>query len=123
MAHDVGETLLSSRSEKTEVFSPISIYGALSLLLLGSSGNTFQELLSVMGLSRGNEQSQIRRNFFSDEKTNSDFLTIDQYLVNNSWKIHEQFGFLIEDLAQNIHNDAHPRYVFASFHASNRTIK
>ncbi len=53
MAHDVGETLLRTRNEKTEVFSPISIYGALSLLLLGSSGNTYQELLTVMGLNKG----------------------------------------------------------------------
>ncbi|KAG4075008.1 hypothetical protein HA402_014587 [Bradysia odoriphaga] len=85
MAHDVGETLLSTRSERTEVFSPISIYGALSLLLLGSSGNTYHELLSIMGLSK------------------------DQYLINNSWKIHEEFGLLIDDIAQNMRNDAHPR--------------
>lgn len=55
MAHDVGETLLRTRSEKTEVFSPLSIYGALSLLLLGSGGNTYQELLTIMGLNKGNK--------------------------------------------------------------------
>lgn len=53
MAHDVGETLLRTRNEKTEVFSPMSIYGALSLLLLGAGGNTYQELLNVMGLDKG----------------------------------------------------------------------
>lgn len=53
MAHDVGETLLQTRNEKTEVFSPLSIYGALLLLLLGSSGNTYQELLNIMSLNKG----------------------------------------------------------------------
>lgn len=60
MAHDVGESLLQTRSEKTEVFSPLSIYGALSLLLLGSSGQTYQELLSVMGLNKGELSSSLR---------------------------------------------------------------
>lgn len=59
MAHDVAETLLRTRNEKTEVFSPLSIYGALSLLLLGSSGTTYQELLNVMGLNKGKEIRQL----------------------------------------------------------------
>lgn len=60
MAHDVGETLLRTRNEKTEVFSPLSIYGALSLLLLGSSGSTYNELLTVMGLNKGKYSPQLR---------------------------------------------------------------
>lgn len=111
MAHDVGETLLNSRSEKTEVFSPISIYGALSLLLLGSSGNTYQELLKIMGLNKGKEFHcfpNFERFFY---QTKCPLCLPDQYLANNSWKIHEEFGLLIDDIAQDTRNDAHPRYV------------
>ncbi|EAA14525.4 AGAP009670-PB [Anopheles gambiae str. PEST] len=42
---------LSNQKSKTEIFSPVSIAGALSLLLLGSGGQTQQELLAVMGLN------------------------------------------------------------------------
>lgn len=67
MAHDVGETLLRTRNEKTEVFSPLSIYAALSLLLLGSGGNTYQELLNIMGLNKGKTimRRLVRVNYFS----------------------------------------------------------
>uniref|UniRef100_A0A2C9GJU8 Serpin domain-containing protein n=1 Tax=Anopheles arabiensis TaxID=7173 RepID=A0A2C9GJU8_ANOAR len=44
---------LSNQKSKTEIFSPVSIAGALSLLLLGSGGQTQQELLAVMGLNTG----------------------------------------------------------------------
>uniref|UniRef100_A0A182TH12 Serpin domain-containing protein n=1 Tax=Anopheles melas TaxID=34690 RepID=A0A182TH12_9DIPT len=44
---------LSNQKSKTEIFSPVSIAGALSLLLLGSGGQTQQELLTVMGLNKG----------------------------------------------------------------------
>uniref|UniRef100_A0A182K9K6 Serpin domain-containing protein n=1 Tax=Anopheles christyi TaxID=43041 RepID=A0A182K9K6_9DIPT len=44
---------LSNQKSKTEIFSPVSIAGALSLLLLGSGGQTQQELLNVMGLNKG----------------------------------------------------------------------
>ncbi|XP_053672984.1 serine protease inhibitor 28Dc-like [Anopheles nili] len=44
---------ISNQKSKTEIFSPVSIAGALSLLLLGSGGQTQQELLAVMGLNKG----------------------------------------------------------------------
>lgn len=37
------------------------------------------------------------------------FFNSDQYLINNPWKIHEEFGLLIEDMVQNSRNEAHPR--------------
>uniref|UniRef100_A0A2C9GW18 Serpin domain-containing protein n=1 Tax=Anopheles farauti TaxID=69004 RepID=A0A2C9GW18_9DIPT len=42
---------IANQKSKTEIFSPVSIAGALSLLLLGSGGKTQTELLNVMGLS------------------------------------------------------------------------
>ncbi|XP_052868087.1 serine protease inhibitor 28Dc-like isoform X2 [Anopheles cruzii] len=44
---------ISNQKSKTEIFSPVSIAGALSLLLLGSGGQTQKELLKVMGLDTG----------------------------------------------------------------------
>uniref|UniRef100_A0A8D8GLA9 Alpha-1-antitrypsin-like protein CM55-ST n=1 Tax=Culex pipiens TaxID=7175 RepID=A0A8D8GLA9_CULPI len=40
---------IASQKSKTEIFSPVSIAGALSLLLLGSSGVTRDELTKLMG--------------------------------------------------------------------------
>lgn len=78
MAHDIGVAVLSDEtpSKRAEVFSPLSIYSALGLLLLGSSGSTFDELLRLM-------------HFDSDA-----------YLSANPWKIHEDFGLLLEDVAR-----------------------
>lgn len=39
----------------------------------------------------------------------------DQNLTNNSWKIHEEFGLLIDDITQNIRNEQHPRYVYKKY--------
>lgn len=40
---------IASPKSKTELFSPVSIAGALSLLLLGSGGTTRQELINLLG--------------------------------------------------------------------------
>lgn len=53
LAHEMSKKVLEESHEKTEVFSPLSIYGALSLLLLGSNGNTFTELLRLMRFPAG----------------------------------------------------------------------
>uniref|UniRef100_A0A182YFW0 Serpin domain-containing protein n=1 Tax=Anopheles stephensi TaxID=30069 RepID=A0A182YFW0_ANOST len=65
---------LSNQKSKTEIFSPVSIAGALSLLLLGSGGQTQQELLNVMGLNKGQLSFQ---------------------------EIHISFGRLFQDLVSN----------------------
>ncbi|XP_053663280.1 uncharacterized protein LOC128712412 [Anopheles marshallii] len=65
---------LSNQKSKTEIFSPVSIAGALSLLLLGSGGQTQQELLKVMGLDKGQLSFQ---------------------------EIHVSFGRLFQDLVSN----------------------
>lgn len=48
LAQKISRAIASPRS-KTEIFSPVSIAGALSLLLLGSSGVTRDELTKLMG--------------------------------------------------------------------------
>lgn len=48
LAQKISRAIASPKS-KTEIFSPVSIAGALSLLLLGSSGVTRDELTKLMG--------------------------------------------------------------------------
>ncbi|XP_058451683.1 serine protease inhibitor 28Dc-like isoform X4 [Malaya genurostris] len=50
LAQKISRAIVSQRS-KTEIFSPVSIAGALSLLLLGSGGTTRSELMDLMGFS------------------------------------------------------------------------
>ncbi|CAH0561227.1 unnamed protein product [Brassicogethes aeneus] len=57
------------------VFAPMSITGALALILLGSNGKTFQEITSVMGLATGIEKLNVK-----------------------SQIIHEQFGRMIRKM-------------------------
>lgn len=52
-AQDVGKVVLKDSNAKTEVFSPLSIFGAMTLLLLGASGRTHQELMQLMGFESG----------------------------------------------------------------------
>ncbi|XP_065215760.1 leukocyte elastase inhibitor-like [Planococcus citri] len=57
MAHGASEFGLSmakllykEEAEKNVLFSPINIYSALALVLLGSDGETFEEIAALMGL-------------------------------------------------------------------------
>lgn len=61
-------------SRDNVVFAPVSIAGALALILLGSNGKTFQEITSVLGLATG----------------------ID--IESRSLQVHEQFGRMIDKL-------------------------
>lgn len=54
LAHDIGANLLLDSTEKTEVFSPLSIYGAINLLLLGANGQTFDEIMKFLKFNEGN---------------------------------------------------------------------
>lgn len=52
-AQDVGRVVLKESQAKTEVFSPLSIWGALSLVLLGASGQTHQEFMNLLNFNTG----------------------------------------------------------------------
>uniref|UniRef100_A0A6B2EJH8 Putative serine proteinase inhibitor n=1 Tax=Phlebotomus kandelakii TaxID=1109342 RepID=A0A6B2EJH8_9DIPT len=50
LAHQIGTSLLDSRSEKVIVYSPVSIAAALQLILLGANGETYNELLKLLSV-------------------------------------------------------------------------
>ncbi|XP_055592590.1 serine protease inhibitor 28Dc-like isoform X3 [Uranotaenia lowii] len=54
---------ITSQKSKTEIFSPVSIAGALSLLLLGASGTTRTELENVMGFDSRISFTDIHKSF------------------------------------------------------------
>lgn len=85
LAHGIGKTVLVDSQEKSEVFSPLSIYGALSLLLLGATGQTFDELMQLMRFNG------------------------DPLLSKNPWKIHEEYGLLVDDVTKDKINPQHQR--------------
>lgn len=53
LAQEIGTTVLQDSDQPTEVFSPLSIYAALSMLMMGSNGQTFQELMSLLKMNNG----------------------------------------------------------------------
>lgn len=61
---EIGRELLKTSSQHSEVYSPASIYGALALLLLGSNGQTYTELMNIMGFTNG----MITYKIYSPEK-------------------------------------------------------
>lgn len=65
LAQEIGTTLLQDSDKQTEVFSPLSIYTALSVLLMGANGQTFQELKSLMKINNGKLNQTIQSIFFT----------------------------------------------------------
>lgn len=53
LSQEIGTTILQDSDRSTEVISPISIYMALSILLMGSNGQTFNELMNLLKISNG----------------------------------------------------------------------
>lgn len=53
LSQEIGTTILQDSDKPTEVFSPLSIYTALSILLMGANGQTFQELMSLLKINNG----------------------------------------------------------------------
>lgn len=50
-AQNMANTILRDTNKKTEVFSPLSIYAVLSMILLGSNGQTYNELIRLLQLN------------------------------------------------------------------------
>lgn len=59
-------------SRENVVFSPLSVAGALALVLLGSAGRTFEEVSTILGFNAGVDISR------------------------NSEVVHQMFGILID---------------------------
>lgn len=50
-AQNMANTILRDSNKKTEVFSPLSIYAVLIMILLGSNGQTYNELTRLLQLT------------------------------------------------------------------------
>ncbi|XP_075152805.1 serpin 28Dc [Haematobia irritans] len=74
--HDIAQQInqLDPYAAQSEVFSPLSIMSALSLLMLGSRGKSYQELKKLIGLDKSPE------------------------LERNPSKYHELFGSMLYDM-------------------------
>lgn len=53
LSQEIGTTILQDSDRSSEVFSPLSIYMALSILLMGSNGQTYNELMNLLKISNG----------------------------------------------------------------------
>lgn len=53
LSQEIGTTILQNSDKPSEVFSPLSIYTALSILLMGANGQTFQELMGLLKINSG----------------------------------------------------------------------
>lgn len=73
LGYNIGRELSKHRLSGAHIFSPVCIGSAMSLLLLGANGKTFQELMQLFGYDRNT------------------------YFSQYPYKIHEEFGFLVED--------------------------
>lgn len=83
------DTSVASRRENT-IFSPLSIGVALSIVLLGSSGSTFDEVSRVLGLQTGVDISQ------------------------HSEVVHQMFGMLLNIVNYRVEEGNGPRVSSAS---------
>ncbi|XP_058124440.1 serine protease inhibitor 28Dc-like isoform X2 [Anopheles coustani] len=88
LAQKIARAIASPKS-KTEIFSPVSIAGALSLLLLGASGRTQQELMRVMGFNDG--QLSFQEIHFAFGRLFQDLVANDPTLVPLvTWRVNDK---------------------------------
>lgn len=73
---DIAQKLneLDPSASRSEIFSPLSVLSALSLLMLGAKGKSYQELTKVIGIENSPE------------------------LASNPSKYHELFGAMVDDM-------------------------
>lgn len=83
-AHDLAVALDKNEFPNTQIFSPLSIMESLSLLQMGAYGNSYKQLNQI----------------FSNIHRKNDL---------TSWKIHEEFGWLLEDVMSDTSNKKRSR--------------
>lgn len=73
---DIAQKLneLDPSASRSEIFSPLSVLSALSLLMLGAKGKSYQQLTKVIGIENSAE------------------------LASNPSKYHELFGAMVDDM-------------------------
>lgn len=52
-SQEIGKQVLKDSTEKTQILSPLSIWGALSLVFLGAGGQTHRELMDILKFNDG----------------------------------------------------------------------
>lgn len=109
LAQEIGTTVLKNSNEQAVVFSPLSIFGVLSILLLGSNGQTYNELMNLLKFDQGKPSKRWR---CFDVVTYACLWFTDSYLARNSWKAHEEFGLLLEDIARDLPHPQRKRPAF-----------
>lgn len=67
LAQEIGTTVLKTSTDKAVIFSPLSIFGVLSILLMGSNGQTYSELMHLLNFNEGTYAS---RTFFAVPENN-----------------------------------------------------
>lgn len=85
LSQEIGTTILQDSDRPTEVISPLSIYMALSILLMGSNGPTFYELMHILKIN-------------------------DSDLLQSTWKVHEELSLMIDDLNRDIPHPGRRRH-------------
>lgn len=87
LAHDITEkTIQNNPNTDFQVISPVSIAAALSLVLLSARGQTHQEMIQTFGYDS------------------------DEFLSSTPYKIHEEFGLLLEDMLNDMPNENRTRW-------------
>uniref|UniRef100_A0A182IXS8 Serpin domain-containing protein n=1 Tax=Anopheles atroparvus TaxID=41427 RepID=A0A182IXS8_ANOAO len=97
LAQKIARSTASPKS-KTEIFSPVSIAGALSLLMLGSSGQTQRELLNMMGFGEGTSTLSFQELHYAFGRLFQDLVANDPSLVPLvAWRVNDKCNRYDED--------------------------
>uniref|UniRef100_A0AAG5DFC3 Serpin domain-containing protein n=2 Tax=Anopheles atroparvus TaxID=41427 RepID=A0AAG5DFC3_ANOAO len=97
LAQKIARSIASPKS-KTEIFSPVSIAGALSLLLLGAGGQTQRELLNVMGFGEGTAKLSFQEIHYAFGRLFQDLVANDPSLVPLvTWRVNDKCNRYDED--------------------------
>ncbi|XP_055915805.1 serine protease inhibitor 28Dc-like [Eupeodes corollae] len=76
-AHNLAVALDTNEYPNTQIFSPLSVMSALSILQMGANGNSYNQLSQLFALLKGDGEN-----------------------ASKSSKIHEEFGSLLVDVMQ-----------------------
>lgn len=84
-AHDISRELLRDTSTKSQIFSPTCLASSLALLMMGSRGDTFNQINRLLNYDQNYD------------------------LLSRPYKAHEELGFLLEDLRKDQIDPSRPR--------------
>lgn len=97
------QTFLSEDSGKNKLYSPISLYMALSILAQATAGETQQEILTLLGADSMDALAQQAKQVFENQYQNDGVHT--SILANSLW-LDDQFSFkqeTVDAIAENFY--------------------